>query len=52
MSDSDAVGGLDAEAIDFMQRDWENRVTIKTLARDYHVSEDVVRHIISLPRRD
>ena len=49
MSDTDSVGGLDAETVAWVQRDWDNRVTIKTLARDYHVSEDVIRYIISLP---
>jgi hypothetical protein len=43
--------GLTPHAISVIQHDWDNRVTIKSLALCWGVDEEVIRHIISLPRR-
>jgi hypothetical protein len=45
------TSGLSWAAIRFIQEAWDRRTTIDSLARDHGVSKEVIRHIISLPRR-
>ena len=42
---------LSADDIEEIQRRWDQRVTIASLAEEYGVSEPFVRFIISQPRR-
>ena len=42
--------GLTDHAIAVIQQDWDNRVTIKSLAAYWQVSEDTIRKIIAMPR--
>lgn len=51
MSESDPAA-LSPDQVAAIQDRWDRRVTIASLAYDYGVTKEVIRHIISLPRHN